>query len=109
MVMMFFAWRPMFSSITRHASALLSPNPETFLAWDEGLRLAAKWRSICTLTAMAICVALAASSQACVAQSTMPGSHSADSQSDKPGEGGQAPAVGGVNTGGAHAAVLDQE
>jgi hypothetical protein len=43
------------------------------------------------------------------AQSTTPDSHSADTQSDKPREGGQPSAVGGVNTGGAHAAVLDSE
>jgi enediyne biosynthesis protein E4 len=46
---------------------------------------------------------------ALLAQSTAPNSHSTDAQSDKPQEGGQAPAVGGANTGGAHAAVLDKE
>jgi hypothetical protein len=58
---------------------------------------------------MAICVAIAAGSQHCVAQSTTPNSHTADTQSDKPREGGQSPAVGGVNTGGAHPAILDKE
>ncbi|HTD96880.1 MAG TPA: CRTAC1 family protein [Edaphobacter sp.] len=32
-----------------------------------------------------------------------------DAQSAKPQEGGQSPATGGVNTGGAHAAILDKE
>ena len=56
-----------------------------------------------------LCVALVMSSGRCGAQSTTPDSHSADTQSDKPREGGQAPAIGGVNTGEAHAAVLDKE
>ena len=47
------------------------------------------------------------------ALSTIPGTSLAqqtpDSQSAKPQEGGQPPASGGVNTGGAHAAVLDKE
>jgi enediyne biosynthesis protein E4 len=43
------------------------------------------------------------------AQSTSPNGHSADMQSDRPQEGAQAPPVGGVNTGGAHAAVLDSQ
>ncbi len=55
-----------------------------------------------------LCAALVMGSDLCAAQSTTPDSHSADTQSDKPREGGQAPAVGGVNTGGAHAAVLDK-
>ena len=46
---------------------------------------------------------------ALVAQSTVPGSHAADSQSAKPQEGGQPLATGGANTGGAHPAVLDSE
>jgi len=58
---------------------------------------------------MAICIALVVGSRHCAAQSTTPDSHAADTQSDKPREGGQAPAVGGVNTGGAHPAVLDKE
>jgi hypothetical protein len=58
---------------------------------------------------MTVCVVLAAVSQLSAGQSTTPDSHSADTQSDKPREGGQAPAVGGVNTGGAHPAVLDKE
>jgi hypothetical protein len=44
-----------------------------------------------------------------IGQSTTPNSHTADTQSDKPQEGGQAPATGGANTGGAHPAVLDAE
>ena len=66
-------------------------------------------RSICEIAAILISTALAAGSQLLPAQSTTPDSHSSDTQSDKPREGGQAPAVGGVNTGGAHAAVLDNE
>jgi hypothetical protein len=58
---------------------------------------------------MVICIALTAASRGLAAQSTTPDSHSADTQSDKPREGGQPSAVGGVNTGGAHAAVLDSE
>jgi len=58
---------------------------------------------------MVICIALAAALRGLVAQSTTPDSHTADTQSDKPREGGQPSAVGGVNTGGAHAAVLDSE
>jgi enediyne biosynthesis protein E4 len=42
-------------------------------------------------------------------QSTAPNSHSTDTQSDKPQEGGQPSAMGGSNTGGAHPAVLDAE
>ena len=44
-----------------------------------------------------------------IAQSTVPSSQEPDSQSAKPKEGGQAPAVGGSNTGGAHPAVFDNE
>ena len=58
---------------------------------------------------MVICIALAAASRGLLAQSTTPDSHTADTQSDKPREGGQPSAVGGVNTGGAHTAVLDSE
>jgi hypothetical protein len=58
---------------------------------------------------MALFLALVAASHRCAAQSTTPDSHAADTQSDKPREGGQAPAVGGVNTGGAQPAVLDKE
>jgi enediyne biosynthesis protein E4 len=47
--------------------------------------------------------------EALAAQSTVPGSHAADSQSAKPQEGGQPLATGGANTGGAHPAVLDSE
>src|SRR3984885_5155356 len=44
-----------------------------------------------------------------IAQSTAPNSHATDTQSDRPQEGGQSPATGGANTGGAHPAVLDAE
>jgi enediyne biosynthesis protein E4 len=76
---------------------------------DKGIQLFVRRRLNCRLAAMAICVALAAGSQHCAAQSTTPNSHAADTQSDKPREGGQSPAVGGVNTGGAHPAMLDKE
>jgi enediyne biosynthesis protein E4 len=56
-----------------------------------------------------LCATVFAGAGALLAQSTAPNSHSTDTQSDKPQEGGQAPAVGGANTGGAHAAVLDKE
>ena len=57
----------------------------------------------------ALCATLFLSAAASMAQSTAPNSHSTDTQSDKPQEGGQAPATGGSNTGGAHPAVLDDE
>ncbi len=57
----------------------------------------------------ALCFTALWGTGALFAQSTAPNSHSTDVQSDKPQEGGQAPAVGGANTGGAHAAVLDKE
>src|ERR1039458_4499667 len=86
-----------------------SPQHSAFVLWDGGFQLFAKRRLVCRLTAMVICIALAAASRGLVAQSTTPDSHTADTQSDKPREGGQPSAVGGVNTGGAHAAVLDTE
>ena len=86
-----------------------SPQHSAFVLWDGGFQLFAKRRLVCRLTAMVICIALAAASRGLVAQSTTPDSHTADTQSDKPREGGQPSAVGGVNTGGAHAAVLDSE
>jgi hypothetical protein len=68
------------------------------------------WRSpVSRIAGMALCVALVAGSQQVAAQSTTPDSHSADTQSDKPREGGQPSAVGGVNTGAAHPAMLDAE
>jgi len=45
----------------------------------------------------------------CPAQSTAPGARTADSQSDTSHEGAQAPASGGANTAGPHAAVLDDQ
>ena len=44
-----------------------------------------------------------------LAHSTSLAQQSPDSQSSKPQEGGQPPAVGGVNTGGIHAPILDKE
>jgi len=77
--------------IPRHFSALLFPISRRGIA------------------ALFLCTLLVAGLGQCRAQQTTPESHSADTQSDKPREGGQAPAVGGVNTGGAHAVVLDKE
>jgi enediyne biosynthesis protein E4 len=57
----------------------------------------------------ALCAILFMGTGALFAQSTVPASQEPDSQSAKPKEGGQAPAVGGANTGGAHPAVLDKE
>jgi hypothetical protein len=57
----------------------------------------------------AFCIVLSGTPHALIAQSTTPDSHSADTQSDKPREGGQPSAIGGVNTAGEHQAVLDQE
>ena len=99
----------MITFIPRHFSTSPSPNYRTFVSWDGGFRLFVRRRSIFRLAAVVICVALVTGSHRSVAQSTTPDSHSADTQSDKPREGGQPPAVGGVNTGGAHAAVLDKE
>jgi hypothetical protein len=53
------------------------------------------------LIAAALCSLLASTPAFCFYQS--------GPQHDRPQEGGQAPASGGVNTGGAHAAVYDQE
>lgn len=61
------------------------------------------------LVTAAICIALATLPGRAASQSTTPDSHSADAQSDKPREGGQPSAIGGVNTGGEHQAVLDKE
>jgi hypothetical protein len=59
--------------------------------------------------AAAVCISLLGRPCDSLAQSTTPNSHSADTQSDKPREGGQPLAVGGVNTGGERPAVLDRE
>jgi hypothetical protein len=57
------------------------------------------------IAAVVVCLALVVGSLISNAQQP----NSADAQSDKPHEGGQPPAIGGVNTGGAHPAVLDKE
>ncbi len=62
-----------------------------------------------TVTAWLVCFSLFGTPRLMVAQSTTPDSHTADTQSDRPREGGQPSAVGGVNTGGEHPAVLDKE
>lgn len=86
-----------------------SPHRRAFVLRDGEFQRTVSRSSICKLAAMAICIVLAAASRGLLAQSTSPDSHTADTQSDKPREGGQPSAVGGVNTGGAHAAVLDSE
>jgi len=86
-----------------------SPHRRAFDLWDGEFQRTASRSSFCKLAAMVICVALTAAARGLVAQSTTPDSHTADTQSDKPREGGQPSAFGGVNTGGAHAAVLDSE
>jgi len=85
------------------------PNSKALVPWNDGVQLTARPVSIFRLAAVVLCALLVAGSSRCAPQSTTPDSHSADTQSDKPREGGQAPAVGGVNTGGAHPAVLDSE
>jgi len=87
-----------------------TPSPiEDWFATRDGKLISAGPRSTWKLAGVALCLVLVAISQHCAAQSTTPNSHAADTQSDKPREGGQAAAVGGVNTGGAHPAMLDKE
>jgi len=101
MVMTLHVWRPVFSSIPRHFQ--VSPSRiQSVGPWNDGVQPTARPVPICRLAAVALCALLVAGSSRCAPQSTTPDSHSADTQSDKPREGGQAPAVGGVNTGGAH-------
>ncbi len=90
---------PIYLSLERRAS----------LSGDAASQLFPSRKSVSGLAAIAICLALVAVSHHSAAQSTTPDSHSADTQADKPREGGQPSAVGGVNTGGAHPAVLDSE
>jgi len=97
------------TSIPRHSMASPSPSSKALVSRNDGVQFAAHQFPICRLVAVALCALLIVGSSPCVSQSTTPDSHSADTQSDKPREGGQAPAVGGVNTGGAHPAVLDSE
>ncbi len=99
----------MITLIPRRLQRFLSLNQRDLASWDEGYQLFARRGTVCRLAGMAICMVLFALSLRCAAQSSTPDSHAADTQSDKPLEGGQASAVGGVNTGGAHAAVLDKE
>ena len=95
--------------IPQQLSTSPSPHRRALAVRDGGFQFFAKRRLVCKLIVMVICIALAAALRGLVAQSTTPDSHTADTQSDKPREGGQPSAVGGVNTGGAHAAVLDSE
>ncbi len=99
----------MITLIPRRLQRFPSPNQRVLASWDEGFQLFARRRSVYRLAIMAICMALVAASQHCAAQSSTPDSHAADTQSDKPLEGGQASAFGGVNTEGAQPAVLDKE
>ena len=88
-----------------------SPLPihSRFVSRDGGYRFFAGRGFILKLAGMVVSIALVAAVQSCAAQSTTSDPHAADTQSDKQREGGQSPAVGGVNTGGAHAAVLDKQ
>ena len=95
--------------IPRYSSVSPCPNSRFVTLWRHKTQADVQQRSTRAVAAMLIGIALAASVLALPAQSGTPDSHSADTQSGKPREGGQAPAVGGVNTGGAHAAVLDSE
>ena len=95
--------------IPQQLSTSPSPHHRSFVLRDGEFQRTACRSSFCKLAAMVICMALTAASRGLVAQSTTPDSHAADTQADKPREGGQPSAVGGVNTGGAHAAVLDSE
>ncbi len=99
----------MILSLPRQLLASRSLDSEAPVTGKGGVRPFARLISICRFATALLCAALAAAPNRSVAQSTTPDSHAADTQSDKPREGGQAPAVGGVNTGGAHAAVLDKE
>ncbi len=96
-------------SIPRNFSTSQSTDLKKIVSRDEGFQFLIRQRSIGKLAAVVICAALAMGSHRLDAQSTTPDSHTSDTQSDKLREGGQPPAVGGVNTGGAHAAVLDKE
>jgi len=73
------------------------------------LQHCARRKSFSKFAAIFVCVALLPAWCRCVAQTTTEDARSSDTQADKPHEGGQAPADGGVNTGGTHAAVLDKE
>lgn len=99
----------MITLIPQRFQTSLPRNHDAFVRGDQGIQHLIRQSSTRRLAAMAICAALVAGSQHSAAQSTTPNSHAADTQSDKPSEGGQAAAVGGVNTGGAHNAVLDKE
>jgi len=99
----------MISLIPRRLLTFPSLNRKSVLLRNGGFQLFARRRSISGVAGLAICAALIAGPHPSIAQSTTPDSHAADTQSDKPREGGQPSAVGGVNTGGAHAAVLDKE
>jgi hypothetical protein len=86
-----------------------SPEPGALACRDGGLQRSARRRYVSLLAGAVLCATLLVGSHRMVAQSTTPDSHAADTQADKPREGGQAPSVGGVNTAGAHTAVLDKE
>jgi hypothetical protein len=101
----------MFRSVPRNLSALRISDRSVAAPRKVRHQHWARIRSAGWLAAGAtyFVLALGPDSARSTAQSNSPESHSADMQSDKPREGGQAPAVGGANTGGAHAAVLDKE
>lgn len=62
-----------------------------------------------SIAACALCASLFLCGATLRAQSTTPDAHATDMQAGRTQEGGQPPAMGGANTGGAHAAVLDSE
>ena len=95
--------------IPQQLSTSPSPHRRAFVLRDGEFQRTVSRSSFCKLAAVVIYIALAGASCGLIAQSTTPDSHAADTQADKPREGGQPSAVGGVNTGGAHTAVLDSE
>lgn len=99
----------MITLIPRRLLTFLLPNQRVLVSWKGEFQLFAGQGFSGKLFAMAVCFALAIGSCGLAAQSTTPDSHAADTQSDKPKEGGQPSAVGGVNTGAAHPAVFDKE
>jgi hypothetical protein len=95
--------------LPRHPLIALSPAYIASCARDEVIQRFNDRQLVIAAAAAAVCIVLSGAPCALIAQSTTPDSHAADTQSDKPREGGQPSAIGGVNTGGEHQAVLDQE
>ena len=95
--------------IPRHCAIPLSPNQRAVAFEDRRSQHSAGRRVPAAAIALLLCCTLLAAGRVAPAQATVPGSDSADSQNSKTREGGQPASVGGVNTGGAHPAVLDTE